>query len=82
MCAVANTLVYYPFFKKRDNELYREQLAAEKNIDLEDVKINEETNEVYVEDKVSTDEKVVNKNEEVIDKNEKIVIESDADKEK
>ena len=82
VCAVANTLVYYPFFKKRDNELYREQLAAEKNIDLEDVKINEETNEVYVEDKVSTDEKVVNKNEEVIDKNEKIVIESDADKEK
>lgn len=82
VCAVANTLVYYPFFKKRDNELYREQLAAEKNVDLEDVKINEETNEIYVEDKVSTDEKVVNKNEEVIDNNEKIVIESDENKEK
>lgn len=59
-------------------------MAAEKNIDVEDVKINEETNEVYVDDKVSTDEKLINENEkeEVIDNNEKIVIESDVDKEK
>lgn len=29
ICVLANTLIYYPFFKKRDNELYREQLASE-----------------------------------------------------
>lgn len=29
VCAVVNALVYYPFFKKRDNELYKEELESE-----------------------------------------------------
>lgn len=29
VCAIVNALVYYPFFKKRDNELYKEELESE-----------------------------------------------------
>ena len=29
VCAVVNALIYYPFFKKRDNELYKEELESE-----------------------------------------------------
>ena len=31
VCAVVNALIYYPFFKKRDNELYKEELESEQN---------------------------------------------------
>lgn len=29
VCAIVNALIYYPFFKKRDNELYKEELESE-----------------------------------------------------
>lgn len=41
LCAIVSGLIYFPFFKKRDNELYKEQLAAENNIDVEDIEIEE-----------------------------------------
>ena len=29
VCAIVNALIYYPFFKKRDNELYKEEVESE-----------------------------------------------------
>lgn len=44
LCVVVSALIYYPFFKKRDNELYQEQLAtqSETEVLVEDKKVNTE----------------------------------------
>lgn len=34
VCAAVSCLIYYPFFKKRDMELYKEEQAAEKEISV------------------------------------------------
>ena len=50
ICAAVAGLIYYPFFKKRDNELYREELAAANDVSVENVVVDEENDEVKIVD--------------------------------
>ena len=58
ICAAVAGLIYYPFFKKRDNELYREELAAANDVSVENVVVDEENYEVKIVDDKDQDKRI------------------------
>lgn len=44
---ILQALIYYPFFRIKDNELYREQLAVESNVPVDEVVLDVNDNVLY-----------------------------------
>lgn len=53
-------LIYYPFFRKRDNELYREELAAKHDVNVEQVVLDEENDDIEIISETEVNKKVEN----------------------